>query len=294
MSSGLAATLGAGLLAGLAPAASAAGTWLLVALVLAAFLAVGCGLSTSENQGFLGVLGRIAGAAAIAGTFGAYLLPADPLPAAIGLIAVAAAVTALGFRPPPAPAVAVVLAVLAAFVAACLAIDPAGQAVPPPPGVPGADDLAGLPAATALMFFGFLGFERAASRRAVVVTIAVALAVHLAVAAAALRQLGGPRLALSAAPLRDALAAADASGLRPPLTVAATIAAMYALLGVLAGLPPNPRPVILPVAAVLAAACAALLTVPTLIAAAAGLMLAHYAVGAVLSRRRARGPAPPR
>ncbi|MCA1835502.1 MAG: hypothetical protein LC721_03860, partial [Actinobacteria bacterium] len=48
---------------------------------------------------------------------------------------------------------------------------------------------------------------------------------------AALHQLGAPRLALSPAPLRDALAAADASGIDALLTVGAAVATVFALLG---------------------------------------------------------------
>jgi basic amino acid/polyamine antiporter, APA family len=275
---GLSAMLGAGIFAGLAPATSVSGTWVLAALVLAGFLAVLCGLSTSDSMRSLEIPGRVAGASAIAGTFGAYLVPAHPVPAAIGVLVVAAGLTAFRVRPPETVAVIVVLGVLAAFVAACLAIAPAGQAVAPPPGSPGTDRLAGLPVATLLMFIGFLGFDRI-SGRARVLTIGLALVVYLGVTAAALRQFGGPRLALSPVPLRDALAAADASGIDAMLTVGAAVATVFALLGVLDGLRGR---LLLPAGGVLAAAGAALLSAGTAIALASGLMLARYALGAVL------------
>jgi APA family basic amino acid/polyamine antiporter len=270
---GLAAMIGAGIFTGLAPAARVTGAWLLAAVVLAALLAVACGRSTSDNLGPLGMLGRVAGAAAIAGMFGSYVLPAHPVPAAAGLLAVAAVLTAFGARPARPvmiTGVAVVLAGMGVLVAACLAIEPAGSAV----AVPEADNLAGLPAATLLMYFGFLGFERAGpGRRGAIV---VALGVYLAVGYAALRQLGAPRLALSPAPLRDALAAADAAALDPILTVAAGTAAVLALLGVFADLRRAGRSVPL-LAGVLAAVTAALLSVPVSMGLASALMLARYA-----------------
>lgn len=299
VSSGLAAMLGAGVLAGLAPAASAAGAVLLAGLVIAAALAVVCGLSIADESPrpvpfVLAVLGRIAGASAIASTFGAYLLPAHPGPAGIGLIAVGTAVCAVGrgTHTLTVAGVAVVLAVLAVFVAACFAIEPAGPAVAPPPtGAAGTGDLAGLPVATALMFFCFLGFDRV-ERRWRVLTIGVALVITTAVAAAALYQLGGPRLALSPAPLRDALAAADASGLDGPVTAGVAVATLLALVGVLAGVRDGPRGALLtPLTATAAAAVSVLLPATTAIASAVALMLGHYALSAVdVLRRRARAP----
>lgn len=279
---GLAAMIGAGIFAGLAPAARVSGAWLLAALALAALLAVACGLSTSDSPGPLGVVGRVAGAAAIAGMFGSYVLPAQPLPAAAALLAVAAVLTAFGVRPSRPvmiTGVAVVLAGLVVFVAACLAIEPAGSAV----AVPEADNPAGLPAATLLMFFGFLGFEQAGPRRRG--AIVVALGGYLAVGYAALRQLGGPRLAFSPAPLRDALAAADATALDPILTVAAATAAVLALLGVFADLRRAGR-IVPPAAGVVAAVTAALLSVPVSMGLASALLLAQYALTGLRRHQR--------
>jgi hypothetical protein len=161
------------------------------------------------------------------------------------------------------------------FTAACFAIVPAGQAAAPPPGSAGTDHLAGLPAATALMFFGFLGFDRVARRRRVL-TIGVALVVYLVVGWAALSQLSGPRLVLSPVPLRDALAAADASGIDAVLTVGAAVAMVVALRNVFDGIRGR---VVLPVAGVVAAAGVALLSVGVSMALASGLMLGRYLLG---------------
>ncbi|MFL6141244.1 MAG: hypothetical protein ACJ72N_05130 [Labedaea sp.] len=280
---GLAAMLGAGILGGLAPAAGAAGNWSLLALGLAGLLAVACGLSPVDSTGPPGTLGRLVAAVAITLVFGRYVLPAHPVPAALGLLAVAVVLTMAGFRPGRTVvvlAVCFVLAVLAVVVAACLAIAPAPPAVEPASGSPGTDDPAGLPLATLLLFFAFLGFDRAAGRARrspLLLTIGVALAGYLAVAGAALRQLGGPRLAVSPAPLRDALAAADASGLTPLLTAGVLVASLFALLDVLAGLRRDDRPLVLPLAAAGAAGGVLLFTVPVAMGLSAGLLLVQYA-----------------
>jgi basic amino acid/polyamine antiporter, APA family len=283
---GMAAMLGAGILSGLAPAASVSGIWLLAGLVLAAGLAILCGLSTAENASplpyWLGVSGRIAGASAIAGTFGSYVVPTHPAPAAVVFVAIGVGLASVNWEQSLSRvALGIVLAVFAVFVAACFAIEPPGQVITPPPDTPGTPELAGIPAATALMFFCFLGFHRAKRRW---LAITATLVVSAAVAGAALYQLGGPRLALSSAPLRDALAAADASGIDKILTVGVALATLLALLGVLGDLRTGPHPrLITPLGGVVAAVGAVLLSIPTAIALASGLMLGHYAVAAVRS-----------
>lgn len=287
---GLAAMLGAGLLVGIAPASSAAGGWMLAGLVLAALVAVVCGLSTSERTTPLATLGRTAGAVAIAGAFGRYVLPEHPIVAAVMLLGVATMLIALGFRSPRwliRAGVLAVLAMLAVFVAACLAIEP-------PPNAAVADDPAGLPAATAFLIFAFLGTDRKLrAPRHRMIAIGVALVVYLAVAGAALYQLGGARLGFSPVPLRDALAAADASGLDPVLSVGAALAAVLALLGVLEDLLAGDEPWEASVAALAMPLGLAFLTVPALILVAVALMVGHHVLGLVRSRR-ASGRTPPR
>jgi APA family basic amino acid/polyamine antiporter len=328
--------LGAGLLVGLAPAAAASGRWLLAGIGLAFLAALCSALSTADQSlrfagvggGYLytrhqlGVLpGRMAGSAAlvglicagavVAGTFGVYVVPERPVYAAI-LVSIAAMVLdALGLRPPRGLVTAVVVAVLlalAVFVAVCFAITPP-PALPLPPDMAGVDDLGGLLPAAGLMFFAFLGFEQITSSSeqsysvrqvhiAVPVIMVTTLAAGLAVGCAALHQLGGPRLALSTVPLRDALAAADAAVLDPLISGAVGIGLLVTLLAVLAGIrrtlsamaefsdvPPSlavvgPRGVSASAAmlgGVTVAAAAALLNPPQAIGLAACLMLFYYA-----------------
>ncbi|MCA1655530.1 MAG: hypothetical protein LC635_03590 [Pseudonocardiaceae bacterium] len=261
VASGVAAAFGAGLFLGLAPAASLAGRWLLIGLLLAATLAVLSAVSTSDKMGAgsaadgsavdesagggsavgvaaaaaVGVFGRLAVGVAVGGTFGAYVLPARPGVAAVGLVVVVVAVVLLV---PGVPGVVeriaavVVLAVLAVVAVACLAIAPVELPVAPPADAAGADVPAGALPAAALWYVCFAGAGRPVRRERLAV-IAIVFAACLAVAVGVLRQLGGERLALSSAPLRDVLAAADASAVDGLLTVGVTVACGFALRGVL-------------------------------------------------------------
>lgn len=235
VAAGTLSTVGAGLFLGLAPGASLAGIWLPAALVLAAVLA---GLSTVERKESVvawriraaavadgaGLLGRIAAGAAIGGAVGAYV---SPLAAPLFVMGVTA-FTVTGIRLPVVVirvAAVVVLGVLAVVAVACFAIAPEVSAAAP------ATDPAGVIAAAGILFVGFAGPE--VSRRRALVVLGVVLVVSLAMAVGALRQLGAPRLALSPVPLRDALAAADATPLTGLLAVGVVVACAFALFGAL-------------------------------------------------------------
>jgi basic amino acid/polyamine antiporter, APA family len=273
-----AATLGAGVLVGIAPAASVAGAWLLAGMVLAA--AVAAVVSTVDVKPRLGragtgigLAGRLAGATAVAGAFGVYVVPDSPALGAAALVVVVAAARLAGVRVPPwLPAVGaiVVVGVLAAVVLACLAIEPAGQVVAPPPDAPGADDPIGILAAAVVCYPAFLGAGRDR------VAVGVVLVVGLVVAVAALRQLGGPRLALSPAPLRDALAAADGAAITPLLAVGVTVATALVLHALLDGLSADlpGRPALATAAAAVALAVVVLTPVTALVVAAVLMLLA--------------------
>ena len=270
----LGATLGAGVFTGFAPAAAAAGPWFLPGLVLAAVTALCCAFSTADQHraypdapgGYayihnqLGpwparigasahLIGRAGMAAALAGMFGTYVVPEHRVLAAVGLIAVTAALGAAGVRWSTAlsvAAVAVVLGVLVLVVLVCFSVAPPEN----PLGlgdVPAAAGFDGLMGASMLLFAVFLGFERVTAPRrgdqefsarvlhfALPVAIGVVLVVGGAGGAAVLRQLGPARLALSPGPLRDALIAADGRWLLPVLAVGAAVAAVSSLFFVLA------------------------------------------------------------
>jgi basic amino acid/polyamine antiporter, APA family len=272
---GLGAMLGAGVFAGLSPVAGLSGRWLLLAVVIGALPALCAACSSADaapcypgegtghrsTRDLLGrwparlaggpfLLGRMAGAAAIALCAGAYLYPADPVAAALVLLVVVAVADAAGLRVPAVTTrllLAVVLVVLAVVVAACFALPaPPPTGVPVPPGTPGLDQLSGLLPAAGMAFFGYLGFERLtapgpdgvrlsvrARRRAVPLLFGAAVLGYLAVGAAALHQLGPVRLALSPAPLRDALTTAEGGSLAPVLAVGVLVATACTLFGLL-------------------------------------------------------------
>lgn len=227
---GLGAMIGAGLFAGLAPASSLAGGWLLVAMVVAAVAAACCCCSTCDQSGVfpgsgsgyrytreqlgrwpgrmaggLYLASRAAAAAALAACFGAYVAPDRPTLAALGVLVLAVVADAVGVRPPRALTRALtvfVLVVLALVVAACFAIaPPPPTGVPLPAGTPGLDDPGELLPAAGVLFFAFLGFERVTapgadqavtSRRRLLVVVPVLLAAAL-----------GTYLAVGAAVLRQ-------------------------------------------------------------------------------------------
>ncbi|MFI7635567.1 APC family permease [Nonomuraea sp. NPDC049400] len=145
---GLSAMIGAGVFAAFAPAAGAAGHWLLLALVLAAVVAY-CNATSSARLaalypesggtyvygrrrlgplwGYLAgwgfTIGKTASCAAMALTFGAYIAPELARPLAVGAVAALTALSVFGVRRSTGVAkviVAFVLAVLAAVVVAGL------------------------------------------------------------------------------------------------------------------------------------------------------------------------------
>ncbi|GHH52616.1 APC family permease [Lentzea cavernae] len=260
---GLPAVLGAGVFAGFAPAASLAGWWVLPALAISALAALCSAFSTADQSraypdigggyGYvraqLGVwparmtasahlLGRAAMAAAVALMFGAYLVPDRPVVGALALVVTTTLLGAAGFRftaGVSALVSVVVLGVLALVVASSFSIAPV-------PSVGEAGTVNELVGVAGLMFMAFTGFERitaphrgerphspAVLKIAIPVLIGLSFAVFLAVGAGVLRQLGSARLALSPAPLRDALVAADAAALVPLVQIAAAVAGVAAL-----------------------------------------------------------------
>lgn len=267
---GLGGMVGAGIFAGYAPAAAAAGLWLLPALILPAALALCSAVSTAAQAtacpgigagylstleylgrwparmaGSLHVVGKSAAAAAVAGVLGDYLYPARPTAVAIGALAVVTALNGVRITWPRVlnrVLLGITLAVLIVVAVTCFAVPPAPVvAATPPIGQPGSDDLRGFPAAAAIMFFAFTGFERLtgrgedggcfgrSGRRALLTIIGAAFVLYLVVGVALHYQLGSARLALSPAPLRDALSAADGSALRPLLLIAAPAALLPVL-----------------------------------------------------------------
>jgi basic amino acid/polyamine antiporter, APA family len=268
---GVGGMLGAGVFAAFGPASAIAGTYALIGVVLAALLAACSAFSTADQArafpgdgagyrytsqllgpwpgrmaGSASIAGRLAAAAAIAGTFGAYVTPSRPLFGALGVLAVATASDVVGFRLNRKlnwAVVAIVTVSLGLVVATCLSVPP-----PPITNAPDADQSLGLLTSAGILVFAFLGFERITApgpdepsftaRRlhlAIPVSLVLVLGGYLAVGYAAFRQLGPTRLALSPAPLIDAVTSADGRWIVPLVTAGAAVATVAALLGVLSG-----------------------------------------------------------
>ncbi|WP_059015583.1 APC family permease [Mycobacterium sp. M26] len=268
---GLGSMIGAGIFVALAPAAAAAGSWLLVGLALAGVVAY-CNATSSARlaalypqsggtyvygrerlgpfwgylAGWSFVVGKTASCAAMALTVGLYVWP--PYAHAIAVAAVAA-LTVVNYRGVQKSAlltriiVAVVLAVLIGVVAAVAfsgATDPARLAL-------GDARPLGVLQAAGLLFFAFAGYARIATLgeevrdpartipRAIPIALTLTLVIYAVVAVTVLSALGPDQLASAAAPLADAVRAAGAAGFEPVVRVGAAVAALGSLLSLILG-----------------------------------------------------------
>ncbi|GAB2826214.1 APC family permease [Streptomyces daliensis] len=269
---GLGSMIGAGVFAALGPAAGAAGSGLLAGLALAALVAY-CNATSSarlaarypasggtyvygrerlgEFWGYLAgwafVVGKTASCAAMALTVGTYVWPGQAHAVAVAAVVALTVLDCTGVQKSAwatRAIVAVVLAVLAAVVTACLSGDaPRAERL-----AVGADATpGGVLRAAGLLFFAFAGYARIATLgeevrdpartipRAIPLTLGITLCVYAAVAAAALAVLGSGGLADAGAPLAEAVRAAGTPGLAPAVRAGAALAALGSLLALILG-----------------------------------------------------------
>ncbi|WP_431235679.1 APC family permease [Mycolicibacterium psychrotolerans] len=263
--------VGAGIFVALAPAAAAAGSWLLVGLAVAAVVAY-CNASSSARlaarypqsggtyvygrerlgdfwgylAGWSFVVGKTASCAAMALTVGFYVWPAYAHAVAVAAVV---ALTAVNYRGIQKSAlltrviVAVVLAVLAAVV---MIVAASGRADVDQLRL-GHGTVLGVLQAAGLLFFAFAGYARIATLgeevrdpartipRAIPLALGLALVIYVAVAVTVLTALGPDRLATAAAPLADAVRIAGAAGFEPVVRVGAAVAALGSLLSLILG-----------------------------------------------------------
>ena len=271
---GLGAMIGAGVFVALAPAADAAGSGLLLGLLIAAFVAFCNATSSAELAalhpesggtysygrlrlgpfwgylaGWCFVVGKTASCGAIALTFGTYVEEEFARPLGIAAVVALAAVNYFGVQKTAAATRVIVALVLSslAFVVAAVVLGGEGDADHLVPiydsdfGPPGVLQAAGF------LFFAFAGYARIATLgeevrdpaatipRAIPIALAITLAVYAAVAVAALFALGPEILAQSEAPLADAVTAAGAERFTPIVRAGAAMACLGVLLSLLAG-----------------------------------------------------------
>ncbi|MFF1633817.1 APC family permease [Leifsonia sp. NPDC058248] len=268
---GLGSMIGAGIFSVFAPAAAAAGTWLLVGLGVAAIVAF-CNATSSAQlaaaypssggtylygreqlgpwwgfaAGWSFVIGKTASCAAMALTFASYAAPPGwSNPFAIAAVLALAAVNYFGVTRTAQLArviVVLVLAVLAVVVAAgASGFDPASFAGGTEGSVYGVLQSAGL------LFFAFAGYARIATMgeevrspertipRAITISLTVVVVLYAVVGAVSLGALGPAALAGSSAPLRDVTAAAGWAWAVPIVQFGGALASLGALLALVAG-----------------------------------------------------------
>jgi APA family basic amino acid/polyamine antiporter len=269
---GLGSMIGAGIFAALAPAARAAGSGLLVGLSVAAVVAY-CNATSSarlaarypqsggtyvygrerlgEFWGYLAgwgfVVGKTASCAAMALTVGSYVWPEQAHTIAVAAVVALTAVNYVGVQKAAwltRAIVAVVLAVLAAVVVACLT---SGDVQSGRLDIGSDASATGVLQAAGLLFFAFAGYARIATLgeevrdpartipRAIPLALGITLVVYAAVAVSVLTILGPNGLARESAPLVEAVRQAGVPGLAPVVRVGAAVAALGSLLALILG-----------------------------------------------------------
>ncbi|MBW3620276.1 MAG: APC family permease [Actinobacteria bacterium] len=264
--------IGAGVFAAPGPAAAAAGTWLLVGLLLAAVVAYANATSSAQLAalhpesggtyvyararlgsywGFLAgwsfVVGKTASLAAMALTFGAYVSEAYARPFALAAVVTLAVVNYRGIQRTARLTrllVAAVVAILVTVVAATLlggAPAVANLTTDLPTGAWGVLRSGGL------LFFAFAGYARIATLgeevhdpattipRAIPIALGIVVALYAVVLGSTLLAVGPETMAASPAPLAAAVEAGRFSSVVPVVRVGAAVAAASVLLSLLAG-----------------------------------------------------------
>lgn len=273
---GLGSMIGAGVFAAFTPAAAAAGSGLLIGLVVAAFVAF-CNATSSAQlaaayptsggtyvygrerlgpwPGFLAgwgfVIGKTASAAAMAMTFAAYAAPQGwERPVAIAAVVVLTAVNYHGVTRTAGLTRVLVVAVLAALTIAIAAVW--GGSGPDFGSFVGDGLLAsgwyGILQSAGLLFFAFAGYARIATMgeevrepkrtipRAISIALGITILIYAVIAVTLLAALGPDGVAATPTPLADAVNAGTLAWAAPVVRVGAAVASLGALLALIAGL----------------------------------------------------------
>jgi basic amino acid/polyamine antiporter, APA family len=246
VATGLAAILGAGIFAVIAPAAAVAGPAILISLLIAAFVAFCNALSSAQlaaifprtggtyefgrrqlgpwwgfGAGWMFLTANTVGPGVIALAFGGYLydvagfLPARD--AAVLIVVVMTTLNALGIRRSVRVTDIVVVLSIISLLAVVIIGLPSGQPSNFTPFAPGG--IVGTLQATALLFFAFTGYSRIATLveevknpkrtipRATVLALSTATVLYVGVAITVLTVLGASGVAASSSPLQSTMVA---------------------------------------------------------------------------------------
>ena len=244
VATGLAAILGAGIFAVIAPAANIAGPALLVSLAIGAFVALCNALSSAQlaaafprtggtyefgrrmlgpwwgfSAGWMFLVANTVGPGAIALAFGGYLNAAvGVVPVRTAAVVAALAMTMLNAggirRSVRVTDIIVILSILSLLAVVVIGL-PSARVSNLTPFAP--NGVAGILQATGLLFFAYTGYSRIATLveevhnpkqtipRATVIALGTATLLYLLVATTALTVLGVPRLSHSSSPLEDTM-----------------------------------------------------------------------------------------
>jgi APA family basic amino acid/polyamine antiporter len=267
---GLASMIGAGVFSAFAPAAAAAGPWLLLGLGLAAFVAYANATSSARlavrypvsggtyiygrerlgswwgfAAGWSFVIGKTASCGAMALTVAAYTAPAAwQRPIAIGVVLVISAIDFAGVTK-----TAIVAGTLVAVVLLSLATVAVGGLAAPAHAIGGTapQGAYGVLQSAGILFFAFAGYARIATLgeevrdpartipRAIRLALVLTLAIYAAIAVVLLLALGAPALSRSTAPLADAVRAGLGGGWPVVVGIGAAAGALGSLLSLIAG-----------------------------------------------------------
>ncbi|MDX6292304.1 MAG: basic amino acid/polyamine antiporter, family [Kribbellaceae bacterium] len=273
---GLGSMVGAGVFAVWAPAARAAGSALLVGLVVAAVVAYCNAVSSAQlaavypvsggtyvygrerlgpgwgfAAGWSFVVGKTASCAAMALTFATYAVPEPGWPRRVVALAVVVALAAVNYRGVTRTArltrilVGCTLAVLVAVLAILLTA-PANDSLPAV--WPSGTSPYGVLQAAGLLFFAFAGYARIATMgeevrdpartipRAISIALVITVCLYLIIGIALLLTLGPARIAGATAPLATAVNVAGAGWAVPVVRIGAALASLGALLALIAGI----------------------------------------------------------
>jgi APA family basic amino acid/polyamine antiporter len=273
---GLGSMIGAGVFSAFAPAAAAAGSWLLLGLGLAAGVAYCNAVASAqlaaqyptsggtyvygrerlgEWWGFLAgwgfVVGKTASCAAMALTFAAYAVPSSTWAQRLAAVLAVVALTAANYhgitRTAGLARILVAVSVLALLVVLG-AIAASGEADASNLSGGASGGVYGVLQAAALLFFAFAGYARIATLgeevrdpehtipRAIPIALGLTVALYLAVGLVSLLAAGPEGLAASTTPVATAAKLAGAAWAVPVVRVGAAVASLGALLALIAGI----------------------------------------------------------
>lgn len=269
---GLGSMIGAGVFVVVGPAAQAAGTGLLAALVIAAIVAYCNALSSAQLAvlypesggayvygrkrlgafwGFLAgwgfVVGKLASCAAMALTFASYAAAEWMRPLAVFAVLVVTAVNYFGIQK-TAVLTRVIVVIVLATLATVIVTTLYGGEIEPARLLPlGGTGPYGVLQAAGLWFFAFAGYARVATLgeevidpsrtipRAIPIALGITLLIYSAVAITALLAVDLDTLAQATAPLAAAVEAGGLPGWSPVVRVGAAVASLGVLLSLVVG-----------------------------------------------------------